>query len=217
MFDQTRKPGRGSAPDCLCPALQPRASAPRLPGRRRRSGTTTAASSRTKQAGGSGSTVRHVSTTFGHRGHRGSKRFELTSLRVPADLPGFTRSVYERDYALITPESRVWAAHPAWQVAARPHLPAASRRARRRRAEPCACRRARLGRPALRWLLCSVLPHARQAPNGRAVHLQAEGHHRPPDLQGLWRQLRHVHGQPAGGGPGGGSGDRRREVREQLA
>ena len=30
-----------------------------------------------------------------------------------ADLPGFTRSVYERDHALVTPESRVFAAAPA--------------------------------------------------------------------------------------------------------
>lgn len=30
------------------------------------------------------------------------------------DLPGFTRSVYARDHALITPESRVWAGQPGW-------------------------------------------------------------------------------------------------------
>ena len=31
------------------------------------------------------------------------------------DLPGFTRSVVERDFALITPESRVWMPVPGWQ------------------------------------------------------------------------------------------------------
>lgn len=31
-----------------------------------------------------------------------------------ADLPGFTRSTYQRDHALITPESRVWTGHPGW-------------------------------------------------------------------------------------------------------
>lgn len=30
------------------------------------------------------------------------------------DLPGFTRSVYKRDYALITPESHVFSAIPGW-------------------------------------------------------------------------------------------------------
>ncbi|KAH9305221.1 hypothetical protein KI387_009625, partial [Taxus chinensis] len=30
------------------------------------------------------------------------------------DLPGFTRSVYKRDYALITPESQVFSALPDW-------------------------------------------------------------------------------------------------------
>ncbi len=30
------------------------------------------------------------------------------------DLPGFTRSVYTRDHALITPESRVFAGQPNW-------------------------------------------------------------------------------------------------------
>ena len=33
-----------------------------------------------------------------------------------AELPGFTRSTYERDHALITPESRVWAGQPGWWV-----------------------------------------------------------------------------------------------------
>ena len=33
-----------------------------------------------------------------------------------ADLPGFTRSVYERDHALIAPESRVWAGFPGWSA-----------------------------------------------------------------------------------------------------
>lgn len=31
-----------------------------------------------------------------------------------ADLPGFTRSVYATDHALVTPESRVFAAMPGW-------------------------------------------------------------------------------------------------------
>ena len=31
-----------------------------------------------------------------------------------ADLPGYSRSAYERDHALITPESRVWANQPGW-------------------------------------------------------------------------------------------------------
>jgi len=38
------------------------------------------------------------------------------------DLPGFTRSFYERDHALITPESRVWAGFPGWQNATTAHL-----------------------------------------------------------------------------------------------
>lgn len=32
------------------------------------------------------------------------------------DLPGFTRSVVERDFALLTPESRVWTSVRGWQV-----------------------------------------------------------------------------------------------------
>lgn len=38
------------------------------------------------------------------------------------DLPGFTRSVYKRDHALITPESRVWAAQPGWKNSLTTHL-----------------------------------------------------------------------------------------------
>eukprot|EP00884_Botryococcus_braunii_P015554 jgi/Botrbrau1/2682/Bobra.0203s0026.1 len=38
------------------------------------------------------------------------------------DLPGFTRSVYERDHALITHESRVWAGFPGWKNASTAHL-----------------------------------------------------------------------------------------------
>ena len=30
------------------------------------------------------------------------------------ELPGFTRSVYYQDHAVITPESRVWAGQPGW-------------------------------------------------------------------------------------------------------
>lgn len=37
-----------------------------------------------------------------------------SSCCLPADLPGFTRSVYHRDHALIAPESRVWAGLPGW-------------------------------------------------------------------------------------------------------
>lgn len=33
---------------------------------------------------------------------------------VAVDLPGFTRSVYAADHALITPESRVFAGMPGW-------------------------------------------------------------------------------------------------------
>lgn len=32
-----------------------------------------------------------------------------TNRCVAADLPGFSRSVYAEDHALLTPESRVWA------------------------------------------------------------------------------------------------------------
>lgn len=32
------------------------------------------------------------------------------------DLPGFTRSVYKRDHALITPESHVFSPLPDWYV-----------------------------------------------------------------------------------------------------
>mmetsp|Transcript_11075 Transcript_11075/g.30962 ORF Transcript_11075/g.30962 Transcript_11075/m.30962 type:complete len:333 (-) Transcript_11075:82-1080(-) len=39
-----------------------------------------------------------------------------------ADLPGFTRSVVERDHALITPESRVWSGTPGWQKTSTAHL-----------------------------------------------------------------------------------------------
>ncbi|GAX83252.1 hypothetical protein CEUSTIGMA_g10678.t1 [Chlamydomonas eustigma] len=38
------------------------------------------------------------------------------------DLPGFTRSVYYRDHALITPESRVWAGQPGWTNTVTSHL-----------------------------------------------------------------------------------------------
>lgn len=33
-----------------------------------------------------------------------------------ADLPGFTRSVYKRDHALITPESHVFSPLPEWYL-----------------------------------------------------------------------------------------------------
>lgn len=38
------------------------------------------------------------------------------------DLPGFTRSVYSDRHALITPESRVWAALPGWKNALTAHV-----------------------------------------------------------------------------------------------
>lgn len=38
------------------------------------------------------------------------------------NLPGFTRSVYERNWALITPESHVFQANPAWRNATTAHL-----------------------------------------------------------------------------------------------
>ncbi len=39
---------------------------------------------------------------------------EVWYVFLVADLPGFTRSTYSRDHALITPESRVWAGQPGW-------------------------------------------------------------------------------------------------------
>lgn len=39
-----------------------------------------------------------------------------------ADLPGFTRSVYERNYALVTPESFVFAGNPLWENATTAHI-----------------------------------------------------------------------------------------------
>lgn len=39
-----------------------------------------------------------------------------------SDLPGFTRSVVERDHALITPESRVWSGTPGWTGTQTAHL-----------------------------------------------------------------------------------------------
>ncbi len=39
-----------------------------------------------------------------------------------ADLPGFTRSAFERDHALITPESRVWSGTPGWANTLTAHL-----------------------------------------------------------------------------------------------
>lgn len=38
------------------------------------------------------------------------------------DLPGFTRSVYARDHALIAPESRVWQGFPGWEKALTAHI-----------------------------------------------------------------------------------------------
>lgn len=39
-----------------------------------------------------------------------------------ADLPGFTRSVYERNYALVSPESFVFAGNPGWTNATTAHI-----------------------------------------------------------------------------------------------
>lgn len=39
-----------------------------------------------------------------------------------ADLPGFTRSVYERNYALVAPESLVFAGNPRWANASTAHI-----------------------------------------------------------------------------------------------
>lgn len=39
-----------------------------------------------------------------------------------ADLPGFTRSVYERNYALVGPESFVFAGNPGWTNATTAHI-----------------------------------------------------------------------------------------------
>ena len=44
-----------------------------------------------------------------------------THASSPADLPGFTRSVYERDHALITPESRVYAPLFGWRARLPPY------------------------------------------------------------------------------------------------
>lgn len=43
-------------------------------------------------------------------------------LHSAADLPGFTRSVYERNYALVTPESLVIAGNPRWANASTAHI-----------------------------------------------------------------------------------------------
>ena len=40
-----------------------------------------------------------------------------------ADLPGFTRSVYERDHALVTPESRVFQGASGWCALQSRHAP----------------------------------------------------------------------------------------------
>lgn len=39
-----------------------------------------------------------------------------------ADLPGFTRSVSGRDFALVTPESHVWAKNPLWTKGMTAHI-----------------------------------------------------------------------------------------------
>jgi hypothetical protein len=40
--------------------------------------------------------------------------FDVLFLNGSVDLPGFTRSVYKRDHALITPESHVFGPLPDW-------------------------------------------------------------------------------------------------------
>ncbi|XP_024518559.1 (S)-ureidoglycine aminohydrolase-like [Selaginella moellendorffii] len=49
-------------------------------------------------------------------------RDDISSFQSPADLPGFTRSVYQRDHALITPESQVFSALPGWTNAQAAYL-----------------------------------------------------------------------------------------------
>lgn len=44
------------------------------------------------------------------------------SMATCQDLPGFTRTVYERDHALVTPESRVWTGLPGWKNAVGAHF-----------------------------------------------------------------------------------------------
>jgi len=41
-------------------------------------------------------------------------KYKLNLFLLFTDLPGFTRSVYERDHALITPESHVFSPLPEW-------------------------------------------------------------------------------------------------------
>lgn len=41
-------------------------------------------------------------------------KFRIKRADYLADLPGFTRSVYAQDHALIAPESRVWQPFPGW-------------------------------------------------------------------------------------------------------
>lgn len=58
-----------------------------------------------------------------HPGLRALPDAPLTpSTSCAADLPGFTRSVYERNYALVTPESLVFAGNPRWANASTAHI-----------------------------------------------------------------------------------------------
>ncbi|KAJ6963065.1 hypothetical protein NC652_001636 [Populus alba x Populus x berolinensis] len=41
-------------------------------------------------------------------------KYKLNLFLLFTDLPGFTRRVYERDHALITPESHVFSPLPEW-------------------------------------------------------------------------------------------------------
>ena len=41
---------------------------------------------------------------------------DLVLIRCFLDLPGYTRSVYKRDHALITPESHVYSPLPDWYM-----------------------------------------------------------------------------------------------------
>ena len=51
-----------------------------------------------------------------------SHSWDYSALLAPArydglafsDLPGFTRSIYRRNYAVITPESQVFSSNPLW-------------------------------------------------------------------------------------------------------
>ena len=63
---------------------------------------------------GSGPPDEEACTPDQYKGTFEAERFEGARFH---DLPGFTRSVYERDHAVITPESRVYSSLPGWKNA----------------------------------------------------------------------------------------------------